>query len=118
MHKSIIRTKDEVQQHMNFIQNEIDTRIGTYKNLSEEIPVLRAIYNACYAALNLPDFDPSLTSSNTSTLSDKYYLDTCLWLQGKLHTAPNYKPLREAQYSTEQIIEDFGKTSYTSFVIS
>lgn len=116
MHKSIIRSKDEIQKHYDFICNEIETRTGTWKQLSEEIPVLRSIADACYGALNIEDFEPH-TSYKCNILTDKYYSDTCLWLQGKFYTAPNYKPLREKQFSAEQVLEDFGKTNFTTFEV-
>ncbi len=119
MHKSITRTEDEIRTHYNFIQNEIKTRVGTFSQLSKEIPVLEAISDVCYAALNLPDFDPNvgITYAENEYLEKKFYSDTCLWLLGKFYTAPNYKPLYEKQFSVEQVLEDFGNTSYNSFTI-
>lgn len=99
MHNSIKRTEKEIQEHMDFIQNEIKTRVGTYSELQEQILCLRAIYDACYGALKLPDFDVSNVSDGArgNTESDKYYRDTCYWLAGKLFKAPNCDPKHDAE---------------------
>ena len=118
MNELITRTKEEIQAHLDFINNEIVNREGTPEQLAEETSILGSIADACYSALNDETFVPLSASAPTKTLSDKYFLYTCLWMQGKLFTAPNYVPLREKQFSTQQVLEDFGNSKYTAFEIA
>lgn len=116
MNGKIKRTEEEIKRHLEFIQNEINTRVGTKAELDEEIPCLYAIYDACYGALKIDTFDPSsVLTFEAETMSDRCYRDACVWLMGMFQTAPNYKPLREKQHSVHQVLEDFGDSEYTAF---
>jgi len=97
MHNSIKRTTEEIEAHISFIHNEINTRIGTYADLSQQIVCLNAIVDACLGALhNNLNVDDAKTME-IHTEADKYYRDTCYWLAGKLFRAPNCDPAHDAE---------------------
>lgn len=113
MHKNIVRTEDEIKKHLEklaALSDTKDTKIAQNNFIMHE--VLLTFLNT--------DADPQgmINSFDTYTSRQaKLLTDLCLWLTGKFNNAPSYNPLKEEQFSTEQVLEDFGKTNYTEFNI-
>ena len=113
MHKNIVRTEDEIKKHLEKLAALADTK-------DTEIAQNNLLMYAILEAFLSSDADPQgmINSFDTYTSRQaKLLTDLCLWLTGKFNNAPSYNPLKEEQFSTEQVLEDFGKTNYTEFNI-
>ena len=116
MHSTIVRTNEEVNLHLANLQKLIDAGV--------EPEINQALHSILYAFSVDSNADPNLIISkeigeySKLNLASKLIVDLCLWLVGKLVTAPCHNPLNEVQLSTEQVLDTFGKSNYTSFTLS
>ena len=111
MHKSIVRTEKEIKEHLEKLAALSDTKdVEVAQNNFVMHAVLTAFLNSDVTPQGMINSFDTYTSTQARLLTD-----LCLWLLGKFNNAPTYNPLREPQFSVEQVIEDFGKTSYTEF---
>lgn len=117
MNKSIVRTEEEIKAHLTKLQDLSDSKTP---QVAENNLALYSLLNGYLSS----DDDPNEVIGNlmpkysTLNLLSKLIVDTCLWLTGKFYSAPTYLPLEESQFSTEQVLEDFGRTNYTTFNIN
>ena len=113
MHKSIVRTEEQIKEHL-------DKLFALAHTKDVEVAQKNFVMHAVLTTFLNSDVAPQemIYSFDTYTsMQVKLLTDLCLWLIGKFNNAPAYNPLREPQFSVEQVIEDFGKTNYTEFTI-
>ena len=113
MHESIVRTEEQIKKHLDKLAALADTKdTEVAQNNFIMHAVLTTFLNSDAAPQGMINSFDTYTSTQAKLLTD-----LCLWLTGKFNNAPTYNPLREPQFSVEQVLEDFGKTDYTEFNI-
>ena len=116
MHKSIVRTEEEILNH-SYALGKLEA------SDDEEVKKVNMIARLHLLSYLKDDKDPNEFATNLLPTyserdkTEKLMVDLCLWLVGKFYTAPSYNPLREEQFSVEQVLEDYGHTSYNEFKV-
>lgn len=116
MHESIVRTEEDILNHSYFLNSLSESNNEEIQKINK----LLCLHLLSYLRDNKDPnefLSPLLPTYSERDKIEKLMVDICLWLIGKFNNAPTYNPLRELQFSVEQVIEDFGKTNYTEFTI-
>lgn len=117
MHESIIRTSEQVKNHIEKLEALADNKNEEIAKTNYLLAVLLGNFYANKELNPQKYVNERINKYNELDRAGKLSVDLCLWLIGKFHNAPSYNPLEEEQFSIEQVLEDFGKTSYTEFKI-
>lgn len=117
MHESIVRTEEQVLKHIEKLEALADNKNEEIAKINYALSILLGNFYANEALSPQKYIDERISKYESLAKGDKLGVDICLWLTGKFNNAPFYNPLKEEQFSTEQVLEDFGKTNYTEFNI-
>lgn len=117
MHESIVRSEKEIKDYISNLAALADNKDVEVAKLN--LILYEALMGFYINRLNPQDIITNqLPNYSELAKSTKLIVDMCLWLTGKFNTPPTYNPLKEEQFSAQQVLEDFGNTNYTEFTIS
>lgn len=117
MHKSIVRTDEQVLKHIEKLEALADNKNEEIAKINYALSILLGNFYANEALSPQKYIDERISKYESLAKGDKLGVDICLWLTGKFHNPPAYNPLEEIQFSTEQVLDVFGKTDYTEFKV-
>jgi len=117
MHKNIIRTDEEIRKHIGKLEALADNKNEEIAKINYALSILLSNFYSNETLDPKAYIDERISKYETLDKGSKLCVDLCLWLIGRFFTAPSYNPVEEDQFSTEQVLEDFGKTNYTEFNI-
>lgn len=117
MNEHIVRTEKQVLEHIAKLEALADSKNEKIAKVNYGLSTLLGNYYANDTLDPQEYVDNNISKYDSFNKEEKLQFDLRLWLIGRFFTAPSYNPVEEEQFSTEQVLEDFGKTSYTDFKI-
>lgn len=117
MNEHIVRTEKQILEHIAKLEALADSKNEKIAKVNYGLSILLGNYYANDTLDPQEYVDKNISKYDSFNKEEKLQFDLRLWLIGRFFTAPSYNPVEEEQFSTEQVLEDFGKTSYTDFKI-